>query len=317
MSYYPHQIPLSTRQHYERVFMNEAHGKPYLNAVEAATLFLERGLTKEEVSKIWEDSDQDHDGRLGKEEFVQAMWKIDFHTGRARSDQMNSSMSEGQSNHLAYGRPQAYGSVPTSSPQHYERYYSTYNPISANTAPVQHWPSYESNHQQSGQTQVMNPIQQGTPKAELLTATCCKACGVGLVPSDSAYRSSTDFFCTTCPRPPTSVQVVLVAGKGIQKYKPSVLSGCSACWREFKKRQMIWRCKKCWDKTLCEKCWKKVKRHCKHVSTGQVIMMRVVDGKYNEDNGDDNPEDGGNDGGDDDGLEDVIDAIDAIVSIVV
>ncbi|KAH7158461.1 hypothetical protein DER46DRAFT_609357 [Fusarium sp. MPI-SDFR-AT-0072] len=75
---------------------------------------------------------------------------------------------------------------------------------------------------------------------------------------------------------------------------------------------MIWRCKKCWDKTLCEKCWKKTNRHCKHASSGEVVMMRVVDGDEDEDEDDDS--DGNDNEDDDDGLEDVIDMIASIVT---
>ncbi|KAH7240852.1 uncharacterized protein BKA55DRAFT_517936 [Fusarium redolens] len=191
-----------------------------------------------------------------------------------------------------------------------QHHYSTYDTTPTNTLPLHHQPPYGSNPRPRQQAQSGYPLQQGNTKAELVTATRCTACGVGLVPSEFAYHSSNAFFCTTCPRPPTSTQVTLVAGKSLPKYKPSLLSGCSACWKGFKKDQMMWRCKKCWDKTLCEKCWKKTKRHCKHVSSGQVIMMRVVDGDKDDDEDNDNDYNGDDD---DDVLEDVIDAIASIV----
>jgi hypothetical protein len=50
---------------------------------------------------------------------------------------------------------------------------------------------------------------------------------------------------------------------------------------------------------------KKAKRYCKHVSSGEIVMMRVVDGDENED--EDNEDD-------DDGLEDVIAEIASIVT---
>lgn len=75
---------------------------------------------------------------------------------------------------------------------------------------------------------------------------------------------------------------------------------------------MIFRCTKCWDITLCEKCLKKAKRYCKHVSSGEVVMMRVVDGDEDED--EDNDSDGNDNKDDDDGLEDVIAEIASIVT---
>ncbi|RKK85256.1 hypothetical protein BFJ71_g14238 [Fusarium oxysporum] len=193
-----------------------------------------------------------------------------------------------------------------------QHHYSMYATIPANALTLQYQPPYGSNPRPRQQTQPQTPIQQGNTRVELVTATRCTACGIGLIPSESAHRFSNAFFCTTCPRPPTSTQVTLVAGIALPKYKTSVLSGCSACWKDFKKGQMIFRCTKCWDITLCEKCLKKAKRYCKHVSSGEVVMMRVVDGDEDED--EDNDSDGNDNKDDDDGLEDVIAEIASIVT---
>ena len=75
--------------------------------------------------------------------------------------------------------------------------------------------------------------------------------------------------------------------RGTTSELPCMWDGCRQ-WGQYSVRlrdfienhfEVIWRCKKCWDdKSLCEKCWKKTKKHCKHVPTGQVILMRVIDG---------------------------------------
>lgn len=71
------EIPVAARTRYERQFHGQCGGKPNLTGIEAAGVFFESGLGKSDLSRIWEETDRDRNGRFGKEEFVQAMWLIE------------------------------------------------------------------------------------------------------------------------------------------------------------------------------------------------------------------------------------------------
>ncbi|KAF4437908.1 cytoskeletal-regulatory complex EF hand domain-containing protein [Fusarium austroafricanum] len=303
-----HSIPTAAREHYENIFVNEACGKPYLNGAEAATLYMGSGPSRADLSRIWEDSDRNHDGRLEKEEFVQAMWKINLQAERL---QANTTLQRDQS------MPLGYQPSPMHPLQQYQPNHLSYDATTNNAPPVQTRRPYGSNSPQPIQKgQPSDPNQRGMPKVELLTAIRCKGCLIGLAPSDIVYHSSNEYFCTACPHPPNFTQATLIVGKGLPTHSPSLLDGCSGCWKDIKKGGMMWRCKKCWDdKSLCEKCWKKSKKHCKHVASGQVILMRVVDGQDDDDDDDNSSSNNNNNNNDDDdGLEDLIDGIVSIVS---
>ncbi|KAM0428856.1 hypothetical protein ACHAPT_006656 [Fusarium lateritium] len=275
------EVPPAARQRYEAIFANEAGGKPYLNGIEAAGVFLTSGLTRADLAGIWDEADQDRNGQFDREEFVQAMWRIELQTGRVSPPQTS--------------RPWN-GQAPVLPPRQYQP------PPSAayNYPPAQSAPPYQPAPPVQ-QTPYVQPSQQGIQTIEILVAIRCKICGKGLAPSDTAYRSSTqhtiDYFCPTCHRPPTAMQVLLAAGKDLPQRKRSSM-GCSGCWKDIKKGKMVWHCNKCWDKDLCQKCWAKTKKQCKHAATGQVAMMRVGKG-----------------GGDDDDDELIMDVIDGVVSI--
>lgn len=273
------EIPPAARQRYEAIFANEARGKPYLNGMEAAGVFMTSGLSRTDLAGIWDEADRDRNGQFDREEFVQAMWRIELQTGRV-SPPLPPRLWNGQAPVLS----QQY--QPPAAPAYNYPPVASYQPI----PPVQQ-PSY------------VQPNQpQGLQTIEILVAIRCKTCGKGLAPSDTVYRSATqhtiDYFCPTCHRPPTATQVILAAGKDLPQRKRSSM-GCSGCWKDIKKGKIVWHCNKCWDKDLCQKCWGKTKKQCKHAASGQVAMMRV--GK------------GGSGDEDDDEL--IADVIDGVVSI--
>ncbi|RSL72447.1 hypothetical protein CEP53_001076 [Fusarium sp. AF-6] len=245
------EIPPAARQRYEAIFANEAGGKPYLNGMEAAGVFMTSGLSRTDLADIWDEADRDRNGVFDREEFVQAMWRIELQTGRV-SPPLPPRPWNGQAPAQQYQSVPAYNYPPT-----------PYQPI----PPVQQ-PSY------------IQP--QSIQTIEILIAIRCKTCGSGLSPSETVYRSTTNhtisYFCQTCPQPQISTQVLLTAGQDLPQRKRSSL-GCSGCWKDIKKGKLVWHCNKCWDKDLCQKCWGKVKKQCKHAATGQVAMMRVKGGK--------------------------------------
>ncbi|KAJ4328385.1 hypothetical protein N0V84_001256 [Fusarium piperis] len=273
------EIPPAARQRYEAIFANEAGGKPYLNGMEAAGVFMASGLSKTDLAGIWDEADRDRNGQFDREEFVQAMWRIELQTGRVSPPQPPRPW-----NGQAPVPQQQYQPPPSTTPAYNYPPAPPYQPVQ----PVQQ-PSYVQS--------------QGLQTIEILVAIRCKTCGKGLAPSDTVYRSATqhtiDYFCPTCHRPPTAVQVLLAEGKDLPRRKRSSM-GCSGCWKDIKKGKIVWHCNKCWDKDLCQNCWGKTKKQCKHAASGQVAMMRV--GK-------------GGSGGDDDDDELIADVLDGVVSI--
>ncbi|KAI8718277.1 hypothetical protein NCS52_00606000 [Fusarium sp. LHS14.1] len=269
------EVPTAARQRYEAIFANEARGKPYLNGMEAAGIFMTSGLSRADLAGIWDEADRDRNGQFDREEFVQAMWRIELQTGRV-------------------------------SPPLPARPWNGQAPVPSQQCRPPVAPAY--NYPPAAPYQPIPPAQQapyvqphGLQTVEILVAIRCKTCGKGLAPSDTVYCSAThhtiDYFCPTCHRPPTATQVLLAAGQDLPQRKRSSM-GCSGCWKDIKKGKMVWHCNKCWDKDLCQKCWGKTKKQCKHAATGQVSMMRV--GK-------------GGSGEDDDEL--IADVIDGVVSI--
>ncbi|KAJ4202249.1 hypothetical protein NW767_006208 [Fusarium falciforme] len=249
--------------------------------MEAAGVFMTSGLSRADLAGIWDEADRDRNGQFDREEFVQAMWRIELQAGRVSPPQPPRPWNGQAPMPLQQYQP------PPAAPAYNYPPAAPYQPL----PPVQQ-PSY------------VQPSQpQGLQTIEILVAIRCKTCGKGLAPSDTVYRSATqhtiDYFCPTCHRPPTATQVLLAAGEDLPQRKRSSM-GCSGCWKDIKKGKMVWHCNKCWDKDLCQKCWGKTKKQCKHAATGQVAMMRV--GK-------------GGSGGDEDGDELIADVIDGVVSI--
>jgi hypothetical protein len=54
--------------------------------MEAASIFMESGLEKSLLSKIWEDTDLDKNGRFDQKEFVRAMWLINMKRSDVEDD---------------------------------------------------------------------------------------------------------------------------------------------------------------------------------------------------------------------------------------
>jgi hypothetical protein len=281
----------AARSRYEKQFHAECGGKPYLTGIEAAAIFLASGLSKSDLSRIWDETDRNKNGQFDKDEFVQAMWLIELHTGRVEqsggptNSVPSTALPPGElqadqvSHSIAVSQTSPYATVPPPpySRSSYHTGVSPSNPASGHA--IQQIQSAQ-NPQQSQESQT-SPTQPES--IEISVALTCQSCGNGLCPNDSVYRSITgsitsDYFCTNCHRsnkcPPAATLVNLVVGQQVTSRKKKSTT-CDGCWRDIKKEEMTWFCKKSCDKDLCRKCWGKKKRHCKHVAQGQVVMMKL------------------------------------------
>ncbi|KAH6896705.1 hypothetical protein B0T10DRAFT_454604 [Thelonectria olida] len=300
-----HPPPPAARSRYEKQFYAECGGKPYLTGIEAAAVFFSSGLSKSDLSRIWDDTDRNKDGHFDKEEFIQAMWLIELHTGRVgqsggstnsvpstalppaelQAGDVSHSIAVSQTSQYRYAPvppPPPYSQLQGHVPPLYHTPVSLNNPASEYA--IQHIQSIQ-NPQQPQQSQASPiPNRTGPESIEISVALTCQGCGNGLCPNDSVYRpllNSTAFsyFCTNCHKsnkcPPAATLVNLVAGQQITSRKKKSTT-CDGCWRDIKKDEMTWFCKKklC-DKDLCRKCWGKKKRHCKHAAQGHVEMMKL------------------------------------------
>ncbi|KAF7552517.1 hypothetical protein G7Z17_g4281 [Cylindrodendrum hubeiense] len=75
------EIPAAARSRYEKQFQDQCGGKSYLTGIEAAGVFFESGLGKSDLSRIWEETDRDRNGRFDKDEFVEAMCRLLLFSG--------------------------------------------------------------------------------------------------------------------------------------------------------------------------------------------------------------------------------------------
>lgn len=71
------EVPFNLRRRYEQEFDRHSNSGTELDGSYAAQIFFQSGLPRKTLSEIWEVIDQDSNGKLDKEEFVQAMWQID------------------------------------------------------------------------------------------------------------------------------------------------------------------------------------------------------------------------------------------------
>lgn len=74
-------ISASDRRRFEEQFNLYSEGRLYINGVAAAQIMLESGLDSNILSEIWEIVDKDKNGKLDKEEFVNAMWQMENRQG--------------------------------------------------------------------------------------------------------------------------------------------------------------------------------------------------------------------------------------------
>ncbi|KAK7421474.1 hypothetical protein QQX98_002173 [Neonectria punicea] len=80
----PPAISADMRRRYEQQFDANSGGRDYIIGSDAAHILLDTGLDRKILSEIWEFIDEDRNGKLDKEEFVNAMWQVD--TRRTRTD---------------------------------------------------------------------------------------------------------------------------------------------------------------------------------------------------------------------------------------
>ncbi|KPM35813.1 Vacuolar protein sorting-associated protein 4 [Neonectria ditissima] len=73
----PPTIPANMRRRYEQQFDANSGGRDYIIGSDAAHILLDTGLDRKVLSEIWELIDEDRNGKLDKEEFVNAMWQVD------------------------------------------------------------------------------------------------------------------------------------------------------------------------------------------------------------------------------------------------
>ncbi|KAF7557247.1 hypothetical protein G7Z17_g756 [Cylindrodendrum hubeiense] len=110
----PPLIPVNMRSRYEQQFDAHSGGRDHLTGAEAARILLDTGLDRKVLSDIWELIDEDRNGKLDKEEFVQAMWQVD--TRRTDTDitirwAENSLACDGCANGLNIGEETYYCSI--------------------------------------------------------------------------------------------------------------------------------------------------------------------------------------------------------------
>lgn len=263
-------IPADARSRYERVFDDNSDGKSYLTGIEAATVFLNSGHNKHALSRIWEQSDTNRDGRFTREEFVQAMWRID--TERMANPHVQQAMqiqphpSPHPPTYTAGSNPLSSGAVTTAmlglSSQPYPR-----TPYSPGMPP---------------------PIQTMEMKEPMI----CQGCDGGLIPGDMVYHcelcpGSGSTFCEQChckarkcyhdvPRAqlkaPSELKREDVVGDFFESVK------CDGCRIKLKDGMLCWHCKRCFDPNYCKDCWKKAHKRCKHAKNGKVQLRQMGKG---------------------------------------
>lgn len=71
------ELPDNMRLSYQQQFVAHSGGGSQVDGSYAARIFFQSGLPRETLSEIWELIDEDSDGKLDMEEYVQAMWHIE------------------------------------------------------------------------------------------------------------------------------------------------------------------------------------------------------------------------------------------------
>ncbi|KAF7561203.1 hypothetical protein G7046_g2955 [Stylonectria norvegica] len=74
-------VPELARKRFEKQFDAHSRGGQHIDDDQAVAIFLESGLSQETLVKVWDLVDVDRNGKLSKDEFVQAMWHIDAQRG--------------------------------------------------------------------------------------------------------------------------------------------------------------------------------------------------------------------------------------------
>lgn len=294
-------IPPAVQARLEGIFHENCGGKPYLTAIEAAAVFMQTGLTKADLSRIWEQADLNQDGRFNMNEFVHAMWLIELQTGR------------GHPSTLPQPRPSSYHSAtspypsppPTSShiagPPPYQATSYQVPPPPPQTFSVPPPPPHQ--WQQTGFTAVPGyhtAAHPGCPSMpapqpeamKMKKAMICAGCEAGILPDDIIYH------CAECDKKHNGLSYCercYSAGRagscthGLKRVKleeddlpirdkdGSWLMGvkCIKCKTKMKKKDLCFKCSNCWDPDFCPSCWRSKDKRCKHAAKGKVKMCRV------------------------------------------
>jgi SpoVK/Ycf46/Vps4 family AAA+-type ATPase len=82
------EAPQAVRDIYDKFFGEhvQEHGGDYFNAINAVNMMRDTGLSDEILCEIWERADVDQNGRLDKEEFIQAMWLVSIELASLQDD---------------------------------------------------------------------------------------------------------------------------------------------------------------------------------------------------------------------------------------
>ncbi|KAM3488316.1 hypothetical protein MY3957_008390 [Beauveria namnaoensis] len=269
-------MPAENRAAYEKIFMQECQGKPYLTGIEAAIVFLDSHLHKHVLSNIWEQADVTRDGRFSCDEFCLAMWLIDKEKGN------DSSMLHHQS---------AAQITPASTVQHSS---SSAQPPAYSQQP-QH--DLQPNHLTYRVPQPPETLPQLTTactlqhfrRREMIEPLICRGCETGLVPGDIAYccdecKHGASTICKSChdggKRCHHEVAPEeLEAGKDLKNEDQDGDFGfglkCDGCKAKLKQGMLCWHCKRCFDPNFCKDCWRRRDKRCKHAVQGKIQLRRV------------------------------------------
>lgn len=268
-------MPPPLRERFERQFYAESRGRSSVTCVEAALVFLESGLPRAELGRIWEAADRHGNGRFGRDEFVHAMWLIELQRG---GGYQNAEMGSQQP--ASYQPQPASYQQPPPLYQQQPAYQQPQPPYQQPEPPSQQSqpPQQQNPYQQQPQTNANPPRPSNPPPGEISKATTCASCNNGLAPSDTASHCQicTTYLCPSCPsRCSHPLQHVTLTLSKLTKPHAMGTLVCSGCLSAIKKGSVAWHCQKCWERDLDDKCWRKKKRHCKHVKLGKVDMVRT------------------------------------------
>ncbi|UNI17548.1 hypothetical protein JDV02_003881 [Purpureocillium takamizusanense] len=253
----PMAPPPSIQARFEGVFHQHCEGKPYLTAIEAAAVFMQAGqqtgLTKADLSSIWEQADADRDGRFTMGEFVHAMWLMEL---------------QGASPCPPYqASPQASAPVSPFLPRAFPPR-AALPPFLPQTFPPQ-------------------PPQAAPMK--MSKAMICAGCEAGILPDDIIFHCAECSkpqglgYCERCvsggARCPHGLGRVKLEEHElpIRDKDGSWLMGvkCIKCKTKMRKKDLCFKCSHCWDPDFCPSCWRDKDKRCKHAARGKVKMCRV------------------------------------------
>ncbi|CEJ94827.1 hypothetical protein VHEMI10337 [[Torrubiella] hemipterigena] len=236
-----HQPPPDFRQHCAGTFAANAQGKPYLNGLEAASIFLSSGLDKTVLSNIWDQASTYKNGRFTCDEFTNAMWLIEQH----KTSQIPI--------------PPPYIPYPAPPPRPY--------PVAVAVQP----PTVT----KMDMTEPMICTGCDTGFVTNNIAYVCKAC-----PSDkNSYCEGCNRAGKRCRHVQSASRHILERGRNLKTQDKEDELGfsykCSKCKTKFKPDELCWHCKRCFESNLCEGCWPAREKRCRHAAKGKV-QLRVV-----------------------------------------